>query len=673
MDQLTEAFESEEWKEASRSLRSQTTEKLEELLRSIIRLTQPDIFIEVGAFEAAFSKQMKSLYPAAPVIAAEANPVVFHHFEQSAKAAAIEYQNVAVTDAHGLVEIFVPSKISGRDLPTLQRMTSLQEVSFKNSASTKVVVQGVTLDDLTHRYKFRAACLWIDCEGRISNVLRGAHKSLQVTAIVYAELESSPVWKDQSLASDIIEQLASLGFAMVARDCQSSFQFNALFVRRSLIDENPNITKLSLAYNDAALDLLPNTRKQFGLDVADLLRKSAPDFDFQQVANMGQERGLLTLKEADLVVTRASIPHWLAGAWGAPDLKPTSEANVFVLQGPTHHKLNAPPKTNSQSPMAAHLAARTVSSPKITLTHGKAARHYVRNFARVSWNNKQFFPEMTNQGAINLVPYLEKSAARHLPGKTFIAVVEGSVVYTHWLLDTLPRLLIFRETHGSLDQFDWFLFATVNQGFHKATLDLLEIPPTKVLTRQQHGLLFETEEFTYISAPRRDCVASPSLYTSVRSLFAPSREVTPQGKRLYLTRATATRRRIVNEPEMRAYLETEGFETVRMEDLSIPEAANLIGSAELIVAPHGAALANLIFARSGTTIIEIFGAHLSRDYWVISNQIGLHYHAYQAFHPDGSPFTGAYSEKLPFFERNAHDMRVPIGSFSAFLRSTLAL
>lgn len=112
IEQQNHEFELPEWKTAPASLRAEVTVKLEKLMRAIVKIVEPDLFVEVGAFEAASSKEMKSIYPQVTAIAAEANSAVFSHFQDAAIAAGVDYRNVAITAMHGPVEKFVPTRIS---------------------------------------------------------------------------------------------------------------------------------------------------------------------------------------------------------------------------------------------------------------------------------------------------------------------------------------------------------------------------------------------------------------------------------------------------------------------------------------------------------------------------------------------------------------------------------
>lgn len=76
-------------------------------------------------------------------------------------------------------------------------------------------------------------------------------------------------------------------------------------------------------------------------------------------------------------------------------------------------------------------------------------------------------------------------------------------------------------------------------------------------------------------------------------------------RRIYLDRRGSTTRRLINEEELVKALVGQGIQPVRLENFSLAEQALLMRQAELIVAPHGAGLANLAFARPGTKVLEL--------------------------------------------------------------------
>ena len=80
----------------------------------------------------------------------------------------------------------------------------------------------------------------------------------------------------------------------------------------------------------------------------------------------------------------------------------------------------------------------------------------------------------------------------------------------------------------------------------------------------------------------------------LNEVFLPEPPEGDIGRRLYVRRGAA-KRAVLNEDDVLAMLEPRGFEAVVMDDRSVSEQAGIFASASVIVAPHGAALANLVF------------------------------------------------------------------------------
>ncbi len=77
-------------------------------------------------------------------------------------------------------------------------------------------------------------------------------------------------------------------------------------------------------------------------------------------------------------------------------------------------------------------------------------------------------------------------------------------------------------------------------------------------------------------------------------------------RRIYLGRTDTARRRMLNEAALIDRLQKLGVEPVLMSQLSGSGQLAAVHEADLIIAPHGGALLNLIAARQGTRVIELF-------------------------------------------------------------------
>jgi capsular polysaccharide biosynthesis protein len=77
-------------------------------------------------------------------------------------------------------------------------------------------------------------------------------------------------------------------------------------------------------------------------------------------------------------------------------------------------------------------------------------------------------------------------------------------------------------------------------------------------------------------------------------------------RKIYVRRGDVPTRRLTNEPQVAAFLETLGFVSVRMDGLTVAEQAKMFAGADVMIGVHGAAFTNLIFARKGAKFIELF-------------------------------------------------------------------
>jgi capsular polysaccharide biosynthesis protein len=83
-------------------------------------------------------------------------------------------------------------------------------------------------------------------------------------------------------------------------------------------------------------------------------------------------------------------------------------------------------------------------------------------------------------------------------------------------------------------------------------------------------------------------------------------------RKLYLTRAGASRRRVANEEEVRSLLTKHGFEVVAPEALSVSEQIALFAQATHIAGATGAAMTNMLFAPPGAVVTVFYNQHLAK-------------------------------------------------------------
>jgi capsular polysaccharide biosynthesis protein len=205
-------------------------------------------------------------------------------------------------------------------------------------------------------------------------------------------------------------------------------------------------------------------------------------------------------------------------------------------------------------------------------------------------------------------------------GKALLLGAANSDNYYHWLLDSLPRWKILQA--AKFLDYDFVLLHSRPAQFQDEILDRLNVPPAKRL-RCGKNFVHQFEKLVVPTMPFPLEKVAPWVCAWLRSLF-PEKISGPE--KIYLSRRGAGGRQLVNEAELQTALEARGFVSLQPEKLSVAEQAKLLSSARCVVAPHGAALTNLVFAPPGALLFELFHPqHKNNCYVNLAAACGLRY------------------------------------------------
>ncbi len=96
----------------------------------------------------------------------------------------------------------------------------------------------------------------------------------------------------------------------------------------------------------------------------------------------------------------------------------------------------------------------------------------------------------------------------------------------------------------------------------------------------------------------------------------------PLSPKIIISRKKALCRRVINEEELNKNLAKMGFISYVLEDLDFPTQVKIFSQAKIIVAPHGAGFANMIFSNN-PIIIELFGQKPSYFFYTLAKGLGF--------------------------------------------------
>jgi len=191
----------------------------------------------------------------------------------------------------------------------------------------------------------------------------------------------------------------------------------------------------------------------------------------------------------------------------------------------------------------------------------------------------------------------------------------------HWLMDGIARLGLVPDNYLQAAK---TLLVPGNVGAPgRAMLDLLGLPEGLRIR-----LVDDDEALQVRTLVHPGAVADPSFrfHPCAAAIFRAAARRSPASsqalpRRIYVDRRRSPVRVLENESELISDLQSLGFVPIMVERYSVSEQIALFGHAETIVAPHGAGLANLLFAQRGCQVLELLPD--SYVHWCYRHLAGL--------------------------------------------------
>jgi capsular polysaccharide biosynthesis protein len=198
--------------------------------------------------------------------------------------------------------------------------------------------------------------------------------------------------------------------------------------------------------------------------------------------------------------------------------------------------------------------------------------------------------------------------------------VGGDDNYAHWVQRNLLKLALLEGTEYEKLP---LLVTEDLTAFQKEYLEMLGVPESRLVKVPRPALV----HCRTLIVPTA-LVYQPKVSIGVRWLrgqLAPWMDPGPPKDLLYLSRSDARKRRIVNEDELRRRIGELGFRAITPGELGVAEQIRAVSRARVIVGPHGAAFANLVFAPPGSAVVEInttLKQHMT-DFVLLANAASL--------------------------------------------------
>lgn len=178
--------------------------------------------------------------------------------------------------------------------------------------------------------------------------------------------------------------------------------------------------------------------------------------------------------------------------------------------------------------------------------------------------------------------------------------------YFHWICETLPRIYLWH----SIDNDNRPVIIPghyLQYSYIKQSLDFFG---SRNFIFLDTGKVYKIQKASFVSPMGKPYQFNSPLMLAYAEFVLQKNGLTlshigDAGKRIYINRQKAKRRKAVNDYEIDVIFSRAGFDIVQMEDFSIVDQIRLINQCSVIAGLHGAGLANLVFSSVDTKVLEI--------------------------------------------------------------------
>ena len=171
--------------------------------------------------------------------------------------------------------------------------------------------------------------------------------------------------------------------------------------------------------------------------------------------------------------------------------------------------------------------------------------------------------------------------------------------YYHWMIDAFARLAVvpkFEQAKYLIEH---------DRKWQREYLEIAGINPADCI-QPDNNIHLKPDYLIVPLMSENPCVITKEAIAFFRSLRDKVATPCAAWRKVYLTRGFGNSRSVQNEMELRQNLTSQGFEIVDMGALPcVADQMRIMYEAAIVMAPHGAAMTNIVFCRPGTKIIEL--------------------------------------------------------------------
>jgi capsular polysaccharide biosynthesis protein len=209
--------------------------------------------------------------------------------------------------------------------------------------------------------------------------------------------------------------------------------------------------------------------------------------------------------------------------------------------------------------------------------------------------------------------------------KVYLVAHNSYTGYFHWLGESMARLFLLKDELPSLTL---LLPESFRDSFYSESLSLLGVKDIYYL---KSNINYKVPNLLFASVTAQMGNFNPFIIRSISDFFiSKTNGVKLKGcyDRIYVSRARAIRRKVLNEDEIVPFLESHSFKVICFEDLSFFEQIQMCRQVNILIGLHGAGLTNIMFMQPGSKVLELRKHDDGHNYfyYALSSALNLDYY-----------------------------------------------
>lgn len=262
-------------------------------------------------------------------------------------------------------------------------------------------------------------------------------------------------------------------------------------------------------------------------------------------------------------------------------------------------------------------------------------------------------------------PVNDDSKVEYINGVLIDLTSSGSSLFSFWLLDALPKLMLI-ELYFQKSTPQLTILVNQKTKFVTETLELFGFSNLNLIIRNGAKSSFKADLLLCPRPIRAKRYTPFWALEYIRKKYNLEKSIKPL-KKIYISRNRSNGRRVINEEEFTVYLLKSGFEILYAEEYSSLQFSKLIDGAWIVISPHGAGLANIIFASKGANIIELYGAHYTDQYQLLAMEMEQKYINIECISEDGMYYHEYKRDNFSIEELNRKSFTVDVAKIAKLI------